>query len=535
VLERFGPLRGRAHIHVDIFVCCHDIIDCVSHFDLLDALRHVAVLRHLPLGQLDRLAARSRRRVFEPGSVLIEEGERGDEVFVLLEGRVAVRLALPGGERRAVAIRGAGELVGEMALLDDLPRSATVTAEGEVVALAIPRAAFVDAVGTCAAAALDLVRTLSLRLRESDAAQTEALRAKAERLASSNRSLARENRRLLSELDRRFGFEAFVGSSAAAEGVREAGRRAAASDLPVLLVGETGTGKELLARAIHAASERRERPFVALNCALFSESLLESELFGHARGAFTGAHAAKPGLVEEADGGTLFLDELADMPRPTQAALLRFLELGEFRRIGETQARRADARVVAALHVGVEEALASGSVRRDLHFRLDVFRIPLPPLRERRDDVPEVAARLVQDAATRLGCEPIALEPDAMEVLRACDFPGNVRELRNEIERLYATHGGGTRVGAQALSARLAAGDPKSAGGYSSAVRAFKAKLLREALERAEGSRAAAARALGLHPSNLLRMIREFGVEVPAPRGGGAAPGGRRRGGAAAP
>src|SRR5262249_21822933 len=161
-------------------------------------------------------------------------------------------------------------------------------------------------------------------------------------------------------LDDRFGFDEFVGSSAAAERVRSAARYAAESDLPVLLVGETGTGKELLARAIHGGSDRRERPFVPVNCALFSEALLESELFGHARGAFAGAHAAKPGLVEAADGGTLFLDELADMPRTTQAALLRFLELGEFRRLGETQVRRADVRVVAALHLDVDEALASG-------------------------------------------------------------------------------------------------------------------------------------------------------------------------------
>src|SRR5262249_39779528 len=161
--------------------------------------------------------------------------------------------------------------------------------------------------------------------------------AKAESLATTNRRLARENRRLRGALDERSGFDQFVGASAVAERARAGARYAAESELPVLLVGETGTGKELLARALPAGSERAEHAFVPVNCALFSEALLESELFGHARGAFTGAHAAKPGLVEAADGGTLFLDELADMPRATQAALLRFLELGEFRRLGETQ------------------------------------------------------------------------------------------------------------------------------------------------------------------------------------------------------
>jgi transcriptional regulator with PAS, ATPase and Fis domain len=489
----------------------------VTELELLEALRHVPVLSRLPLAALDRLASRSERRSYPAGAVLIEAGSAGEEVLVLLAGQVAVRLALSEQEQRAVAIRRAGELVGEMALVDELPRSARVTAEGAVEALAIPREVFLEAVGAHAGAALELVRTLSLRLRESDAAQLDALRAKAERLVEANRALSRENRRLQVALDERFGMDAFVGSSARAEAVRSAARRAAESELPVLLVGETGTGKELLARAIHAASERRDRPFVALNCALFSESLLESELFGHARGAFTGATALKPGLVEAADGGTLFLDELADMPRPIQAALLRFLELGEFRRLGETETRFADVRIVAAMHLGVDEALATGRVRRDLHFRLDVFRIEVPPLRERSEDVPELAARIAGEVAERLGVEPLALEPGGLEALARYAFPGNVRELRNEIERIYATHGGGVRVEAELLSARLREAERASADGYADAVRGFKRRLLHDALAASGGSRTAAARALGLHPSNLMRMIRELGIDVPAP------------------
>jgi len=489
----------------------------VTELQLLETLRHVAVLQQLPLAALDRLVSRSQLRFFPHGTALIEAGTAGDEVVVLLEGQVAVRLALSDHEQRVVAMRRAGELVGEMALVDALPRSATVTAEGEVRALAIPREAFLEAVGAHAGAALELVRTLSLRLRESDAAQLEALRAKAERLVVTNQRLSRENRELRVALDQRFGFEGFVGSSVGAEAVRSAARRAAESDLPVLLVGETGTGKELLARAIHAASERSERPFVALNCALFSEALLESELFGHARGAFTGAAALKPGLVEAADGGTLLLDELADMPRPIQAALLRFLELGEFRRLGETQVRHADVRIVAAMHLGVDEALATGRVRRDLHFRLDVFRIEVPPLRERSGDLPELATRIADEVAKRLDCAPLTLSPDALAVLARHPFPGNVRELRNEIERLYAMCGGGVAVDAEMLSERLRSGDPQSAGGYAEAVRAFKQRLLHDALARSGGSRSVAARALGLHPSNLIRMIRELAIDVPAP------------------
>jgi transcriptional regulator with PAS, ATPase and Fis domain len=471
-------------------------------------------------------------REFPPGAELVRQGDAGDAVFALLEGRVTVRAALSREEYGVIAVRGPGELVGEMALLDDQPRSASVGADGPVRALCIPRSAFLEAMSSHAPAALDLVRTLARRLRESDAVQIEALRAKATLLESSNRSLSRENRRLRGELDQRFGFEEFVGSSTAADDVRSAARRAAESDLPVLIGGETGTGKELLARAIHAAGERRARPFVALNCALFSESLLESELFGHARGAFTGAHAAKAGLVEAAEGGTLFLDELAEMPRSTQAALLRFLELGEYRRLGDTTVRRSDVRILAALQLDVEEAVASGQVRRDLHFRLDVFRIVIPPLRERPGDIREIAEKLSGDVAARIGCAPLAFEAEAFEALSAHDFPGNVRELRNEIERLYAYLGGGARVAASALSPRVRGSDPWSARGYGEALRTFKVRLLTDALERSGGSRSVAARELGVHPSNLMRMIRELGVQVPA-AGRGGRTGGARGSGAA--
>jgi transcriptional regulator with PAS, ATPase and Fis domain len=499
----------------------------VTELALLDALRQVDVLRHLPLAALDRMVSRSRIRRVPPGGVLIEEGAPGDEVFVLLEGHVAVRLALSDQEQRAVAVRRAGTLVGEMALVDDLPRSATVTAESAVSALCVPRGDFLEVVGSHAVAALELVRVLSLRLRESDAAQIEALRVKAERLASANQRLSRENRRLKVALDRRYGFEHFVGSGAAAEAVRGAARRAAESDLPVLLVGETGTGKEVLARAIHAASERADRPFLALNCALFSEALLESELFGHARGAFTGAASTKLGLVEAADGGTLFLDELADMPRPVQAALLRFLELREFRRLGETETRRADVRLIAAMQLGVDEALATGRVRRDLHFRLDVFRIEIPPLRDRREDVPELAAAVAGEVAERLGRTPLAFTADAMEALCRHAYPGNVRELRNEIERVYAMRSGDEPVGTSELSSRIREGDPQSAGSYADAVRTFKLSLVRGALARSGGNRSSAARELGVHPSNLTRMIRELGIDVPPPPRGEARPGPR--------
>jgi transcriptional regulator with PAS, ATPase and Fis domain len=483
---------------------------------MIDALRRMPVLRELPLDALERMASRSALRELAAGDRLVREGEAGDAVFALLEGRVAIEVALGSAERGVIATRGPGDLVGEMALLDDAPRSASARAEDRVRALRIPGGVFLEAMGQHSPAALALVRSLSRRLRESDAAQIERLRARAAALESSNRLLSRENRRLRGELDARFGFEDFAGSSRLAEDVRAAARRAAESELPVILTGESGTGRELLARAVHAASERRARPFEVLRCALFAEPLLESELFGHARGAFAGAHAAKPGLLERADGGTLLIRELSEMPRATQAALLRFVELGEYRRLGDTSLRRADVRVIAALPLGVEETLAGERVRRDLLLRLDVFRVAIPPLRARREDVAEIAARLAEAEGRRRGGAPLRFEPAALAALAEHDFPGNVRELRAEIERLHGLLGAGARVPASALSLRMRGGAP-SGRGYGDALRSFKAHLVRDALERSGGSRSAAARELGVHPSNLMRMIRELGLAPTRP------------------
>jgi len=480
---------------------------------LMDRMREAPALRRLPLGELDRLLSRSQVRRFAPGEVVIEEGHPGDMVFLIVEGHVAVRMRLSEREQAVIGTRGSGDWVGEMALLDDAPRSASVTAESFLHALCIPKDAFLEVVTRSAPAAVDLLRTVNARLRESDAAQIDGLRKRNQSLTQSNRSLSRENRRLRSDLDERFGFESFVGSGRAAERVRDAARRAAESDLPVLLLGETGTGKELVARAIHAASERRDRPLVAVNCALFTETLLESQLFGHSRGAFTGATTQKQGLVEAADGGTLFLDEVVDMPPPIQAALLRFLALSEFRRLGETEVRHTDVRVIAATHADLDKALRDGRLRRDLYYRLDVFRIELPPLRERPEDLPALVADCSRRVAERLGGPPLVLEPGVIDALAAHDFPGNVRELQNEIERLYAVCGLGARVGAEALSTRIRGADPAAAASYREALRLFKVRLITRALDEARGNRASAARQLGLHRSNLVRMIRDLEID----------------------
>lgn len=220
----------------------------------------------------------------------------------------------------------------------------------------------------------------------------------------------------------------FVGRSRAFQRLVELVHRAAPSDVPVLLLGESGAGKELAARALHSASPRREGPFVPVECSGLSESLIESELFGHVKGAFTGAHRDRDGLVEAAAGGTLFLDEVGDVPLSLQVKLLRLLESGTFRRVGETEPRRAEFRLVLATHQDLAAMVESGAFRKDLYYRINAFPVHLPPLRERREDIPLIANALLKGTKKHLNAE-------AVETLTAHAFPGNVRELKNVLER----------------------------------------------------------------------------------------------------
>jgi transcriptional regulator with PAS, ATPase and Fis domain len=484
----------------------------MTELELLDRLRKAPALSRLPLLELADLAARAEVRGFSPGEVLLKEGAVAPHVHLLLDGRVAILKSTEEGESRKIATRTETDWLGEAGALDAQPSSASVIAESAVRTLAVPREVFLEVVRRDVDGVLDLLRSVTRRLRESDNELIRALSNEVRALRSQNRDLSSENRRLHAALDERHGFEAFVGSSPAAQAVRATARQAAESDLPVLIVGETGTGKELLARAIHLGSGRCGRPFVALNCALLTAPLLESELFGHARGAFTGATQSKRGLVEAADGGTLFLDEVADTPAPLQGALLRFLELGEFRRVGETGIRKADVRVIAASQRPLDEAVRERAFRLDLLYRLDVMQVRIPPLRERRQDVPFLVAHCLERIARRKDVAPLLLEPEAIEALCRHDFPGNVRELENEMERLYAFMKPGSSVPASVLSRRVTAA-AASTSRYSEALREFKARTIEQALREAGGNRTRAAERLGVHRSNLVRMIRELGIE----------------------
>jgi serine/threonine-protein kinase PknK len=264
-----------------------------------------------------------------------------------------------------------------------------------------------------------------------------------ERLKSQDQELRLARRELRAHRkERGWGFDRIAARSVAMQSVLREAKRFAVSDIPVLLIGENGTGKEMLARAIHYASSRQARAFVAVNCAAFPEGLLEAELFGHVRGSFTGAERDRPGLFEEADGGTLFLDEIGDMSLAMQVKLLRALESGEVKRVGENKTRTVDVRIVAATNADLEELIAKARFRQDLYYRLSGFVLRVPPLRERLEDIEPLAYAFVEEAARREGRTGLTIGSDAIARLESYDWPGNVRELRNVILRAVVTTAG---------------------------------------------------------------------------------------------
>jgi transcriptional regulator with PAS, ATPase and Fis domain len=256
------------------------------------------------------------------------------------------------------------------------------------------------------------------------------------RNALQTRQLRVENVILKKQVEARYGFDQIVGESAPMRALLAEVRKVADSRSNVLLLGETGTGKELFARAVHAQSSRRDKPFVPINCSAIPENLIESELFGFQRGAFTGAAAAKSGLFEEADGGTVFLDEIGELDQRLQSKLLRVIDDREIRPLGSTQSRRVDLRFVAATNLDIAAAVAGGGFREDLFYRLNVITLRLPPLRERRDDIPMLVARFIEQFAGELGKPLASVSPEALRILEAHTWPGNVRELRNIVERV---------------------------------------------------------------------------------------------------
>jgi two-component system response regulator HydG len=327
---------------------------------------------------------------------------------------------------------------------------------------------------------------------------------------------ALEHRRLVrrsAQLDERFGFEGIVGHSPAIRRVIQVCQQIAPTDTTVLIEGESGTGKELVAKAIHNNSKRRNGNFVALNCAALSEGILESELFGHEKGAFTGALAPRKGRFEHADGGTLFLDEVGDMPPATQIKLLRVIEDGQITRVGSNEPRRVDVRLISATNQNLDELVEEGRFREDLYFRLKVVRVYLPPLRERREDIPLLTEHYLGRLAHEHGKEVAGITPEAQRILSGYDWPGNVRELINTLETMVVLSDDET-LDVDDIPGEVhdRAEPAQSAEALQPGISLDEAErvLIQRTLEMTGGNRHQAASILGIGERTLYRKIKEY-------------------------
>jgi len=369
-------------------------------------------------------------------------------------------------------------------------------------------------VGTAIAAALVLaVQHQRLAEHQQRLGAAEAKAQKLERQVASLRTA----------LDDRFGFDAIIGRASNFIAALDDARKVAPTGTTVLLTGESGTGKEVLARAIHHASPRAEGPFVALNCAALPETLIESELFGHERGAFTGADKLKRGRFELAAAGTLFLDEIGELAPAAQAKLLRVLQERRYERVGGTTTLEADIRLIAATNRDLERGVADARFREDLYYRLAVFRIHLPALRERGDDVLLLADHFVRQLGGNMGKPEPGLSREARDLLVAHSWPGNIRELQNAIERaLILAQGELISAGQLGIAPRLSRGaapptttSPEGERRTAApALADMEKQMIVEALRRANGNKSRAAAALGLSRTQLLRRVRRFGLDA---------------------
>jgi DNA-binding NtrC family response regulator len=318
---------------------------------------------------------------------------------------------------------------------------------------------------------------------------------------------------LTEEIDKRH--QLIAGTSPAMTRAVEQAKKAAATHSTVLLLGESGVGKELFARAIHNWSDRKQRPFVAINCVGLAQDLLESELFGHERGAFTGAQARKKGKIEMADGGTVFLDEIGDISEVLQTKLLRFLQEREFERVGGSQLIRVDVRIIAATNRDLDAAIKQGKFREDLYYRINVVPLTLPPLRERRDDIPELAQHFLHRFAAESQRNFTEISAPALEKLVAYQWPGNVREFANIIERAIVL-GAPPVIVPEDLPLEVLVTQPQTQTGnalnYHDSIEEYRREVVRQALQQTQGNRSAAAKLLGLDRSYFQKLLKAIDI-----------------------
>jgi DNA-binding NtrC family response regulator len=330
------------------------------------------------------------------------------------------------------------------------------------------------------------------------------------------RELFTENRALRRELGERYSFNEIIGTSEALQSVFRLVEKVAATNTNILIQGPSGTGKELIARAIHHHSPRSERPFVAINCGALPETLLESELFGHTKGAFTGAVAAKPGLFRAAEGGTVFLDEIGEITPALQVRLLRALQEHEVTPVGSSAPVRFEARIIAATNRDLEKEVAENRFREDLFYRLNVIEIYLPPLRERREDIPLLVRHFVKRTAREQSAPEKPLAPEAMSALLNYAWPGNVRELQNAVERAFTLSGDAIDLDSLPPRVRASAGDSlpmRDPDGLRPTLAEIELRYIREVMNAANQDKARAANILGIDLSTLYRKLKRYDEE----------------------
>ena len=340
-------------------------------------------------------------------------------------------------------------------------------------------------------------------------------------LKQANERLQAENIILHKEAEKKYEFDTLVGESKAMQEVFQLMRKVIPTNTTVLLVGETGTGKELIARAIHYNGPRKQKLFVAQNCSALPDTLLESELFGHLKGSFTGATRDKKGLFEIADGGTIFLDEIADTSPALQQRLLRVLQEGEIRPVGSEKTFQVNVRIISATNKNLEELIKSGNFREDLYYRLNVFPIRIPPLRERREDIPLLADHFLRKFQTKTGKKIKGIDREALNILMAANFPGNVRELENEIERAVTIANSG-----QTITPELLSGSMKNEqslllsflhhpGTLKDITESIEKFYIQEKLKQNKGNITHTARDLGLSRVGLQKKIQRYKISIP--------------------
>lgn len=334
------------------------------------------------------------------------------------------------------------------------------------------------------------------------------------------REVRSAHRHLQAQIAGESGFDSIIGRSPVMGELYQMMAKVVDAEVPLLITGESGTGKEVIATALHVNGPRKDKPFVVQNCSAFNENLLESELFGHVKGAFTGATRDKPGLFEVADKGTFFLDELGEMSPALQVKLLRVLQDGTFLPVGGTKQKQVDVRIIAATNRNLEDMVKKGTFREDLYYRLNVVNIVLPPLRERDGDVPLLVGSFLTRLAEKSGKTTKSVDPAAMQIMERYHWPGNIRQLENEVQRAFVMSGAESLITVEHLSPTLKDIDAKhvqgggdQTGSLKDAISKLEQGMLRKALEDSEGNKSEAARRLGISRSNLITKCHEYGLE----------------------